>query len=71
MDNHKCTSKHDKIELRSNKVRDILGEAPNKFIRWGTAMICLIFAILITVVLCLKYPYGNGESIYEHIFSMF
>ncbi len=64
MDNLKVSSKHDKIELRSNKVRQILGEVPNKFLRWGTVMICLIFAILITVVLCLKYPYGNGESIF-------
>lgn len=71
MDNHKSTSKHDKIELRSNKVRDILGEVPNKFIRWGTVIVCLFFAILIAVILCLKYPYGNGESIFEHISFMF
>lgn len=66
-DNDKEIYTHDKIELRSEKVRQILGEVPNKFILWGVAVTCLIFAILILIVLLTKYPYGDGETIFEHI----
>lgn len=56
------------IELRSEKVRHIIGEIPPALVRWGIAIIVVIFAILLTVVLCVKYPYGNGETIFQHIF---
>lgn len=59
---------HDGLELRSYKVRKILGEVPNKFIRWGTLIVFLIFSALIVIILSMKYPYGNGETIFEHIF---
>ncbi len=67
MANDKETSSHDKIEIRSEKVRHILGEAPNRFLQWGIVLICMIFAVLIAFVLSLKYPYGSGETILEHI----
>lgn len=67
--NSRTDTSHDSFELRSDKVQNLLGEVPNKFIRWGTLIIFLIFIILIVIVLSMKYPYGNGESIFEHIIS--
>lgn len=57
----------DRIELRSEKVRDLLGEEPAGPLRWGIAVICLIFVIIIAAVLCMDWPYGHGESIFRHI----
>lgn len=59
---------HDKIELRSEKVREILGTIPNGLVCWGIVIITVIFATLIGIVLCVEFPYGNGETIFEHIF---
>lgn len=58
---------HSHIELRSEKVRNIIGEIPPVLVRWGIAIIVVIFAILLAVVLCVKYPYGHGETILQHI----
>lgn len=63
-------STHDKKELRSERVREILGEIPKGLIRWGTIIICIIFIALLVIVTCLKYPYGNGETIFEYIFHI-
>ncbi len=60
----------DKIEFRSEKVREILGTIPNGLVRWGMAIIIIIFTILIAIMLCVKFPHGNGETIFEHIFSV-
>lgn len=60
---------HDKIELRSEKVRNLLGEKPAGAARWGTAIIVLIFALFIATLLFIEFPYGNGESILRHIFT--
>lgn len=68
MDKEKQIYSNDRIEIRSEKVRKILGEVPAKFLRWGISIICVIFAIIIACVLCIKFPYGNGETIFEHIF---
>lgn len=59
---------HSRIELRSEKVRHIIGDIPPTLVRWGIALIVVIFAILLAIVLCVKYPYGNGETIFQHIF---
>lgn len=55
------------IELRSDKVRHILGSIPHGFVYWGTSIIVVIFAILIAAVLRLPYPYGKGETIFDHL----
>ena len=60
-------SSHDRIELRSEKVRRILGEVPNGYVRWGISVVSIIFIILIVAVMCIKYPYGGGETIFKHI----
>ena len=37
----------DNIQLRSEKVRNIIGELPPFLIRWGNTIFALIFALLI------------------------
>ena len=59
----------DNIELRSEKVRNLIGEIPPSLIRWGTAVIVLIFLLLLTAICFLPYPYSNGESIIRHFFN--
>lgn len=59
----------DKIELRSTKVRKLLGEIPSGLVRWGTLIITAIFILLIAAVCLLPYPYSNGESIISHILN--
>ena len=57
---------HDKIELRSEKVRKLIGEIPPSLVRWGTAIIAVVFIALLAAVCLLPYPYSNGESILKH-----
>ena len=57
---------HDNIELRSDKVRELLGEIPPSLVRWGTAIIAIVFIGLVAAVCLLPYPYSNGESILRH-----
>ena len=58
------------IELRSEKVRNLLGEMPPALVRWGTVIIVAIFLVLLLVVCFMPYPYSQGESIFQHIFIM-
>lgn len=60
---------HDKIELRSEKVRQLIGEIPPSLVRWGIAIIAIVFIALIAAVCLLPYPYSNGESILRHFFG--
>lgn len=57
---------NNKIELRSEKVRKLIGEIPPSLVRWGTAMIAIVFSALLAAVCLLPYPYSNGESILRH-----
>ena len=50
---------HYKIEIRSEKVRKLIGEIPPALVRWGTAIIALIFIALLVSVCFLPYPYSN------------
>ena len=43
----KKNESHDKIELRSEKVRNLLGEIPPSLVRWGTLIIVAIFLVLL------------------------
>lgn len=58
------------IELRSEKVRNLLGEIPPALVRWGTVIIVAIFLVLLLVVCFMPYPYSQGESILQHLFMM-
>ncbi|MBD5280764.1 MAG: hypothetical protein HDS35_09515 [Bacteroides sp.] len=55
------------IELRSEKVRKLLGEIPPSLVRWGTVIITVIFLALLATVCLIPYPYSNGESILQHL----
>ena len=59
--------KEDNVELRSEKVRNLLGEIPPTLVRWGTVVIVAIFLVLLLVLCFMPYPYSNGESIINHI----
>lgn len=59
--------KDTKIELRSEKVRNFLGEIPPALVRWGTVIIIIIYLILLLVVYFMPYPYSQGESILQHL----
>ena len=56
------------IELRSEKVRNLLGEIPPALVRWGTVIIVAIFLILLLVVCFMPYLNSKGESILQHIY---
>lgn len=68
-DNTDASNNHDKIELRSEKVRKLIGEIPPSLVRWGTVIIAIILIGLLMAVWLLPYPYSNGESILEHLIS--
>jgi len=59
-------STNDRIELRSEKVRKLIGEIPPSLVRWGTAIIAIVFLTLLAAICLLPYPYSNGESILRH-----
>ena len=58
------------IELRSEKVRNLLGEIPPSLVRWSTVIITVIFLAVLATVCLIPYPYSNGESILRHIFGI-
>ena len=60
-------NKVNQIELRSEKVRNLLGEIPPSLVRWGTVIIVAIFLALLLVVCFVPYPHSYGESILQHI----
>lgn len=55
------------IDSRSEKVRNLFGEKPPFFVRWGTSIVVIMFLILLLILLGLQYPYSNGESILQHL----
>lgn len=63
----KTDSKENKIELRSEKVRNLLGEIPPSLVRWGTVIIIAISLALLLIVYFVPYPHSHGESILRHI----
>lgn len=64
------TDVNSEIELRSDKVRNLLGEIPPSLVRWGTVIIVAIFMILLLIVCFVPYPHSQGESILQHILFM-
>lgn len=45
----KADSEQDRIELRSEKVRNMIGEMPSFLIRWGNTILVVIFILLAVV----------------------
>ena len=66
----KKNESHATIELRSEKLRNLLGEIPPSLVRWGTLIIVAIFLVLLLVVCFMPYPHSQGESILQHILLM-
>ena len=62
------TSNQSHIEIRSEKVRNIIGTNPPKFISLGIVIIILVFFVFFAFVLNLPYTYGSGETIFQHFF---
>lgn len=58
----------DRIELRSEKVQKLIGTIPPILVYSGIAVITIIFVMLILTMLLIPYPYGAGESIFQHLF---
>ena len=58
-----------RIELRSEKVRRVVGTVPSRLIGWNTTVIVIILLALLLVVCFVPYPYGDGESIIRHVCS--
>ena len=65
----KNNNNNDRIELRSEKVRSIIGTIPPALVHWGIAVITIIFVILMLVIFLVHYPYAEGESIYFFFFN--
>lgn len=64
---NKTNNTEDKIELRSEKVSNLLGEIPPSPVRWGTVIIVAIFLALLLVVCFVPYPNSFGECILLHL----
>lgn len=59
----------ERIELRSEKVRRMIGGIPPALSWWSTALLVVIFMTLIMVVAFVEWPYGYGETILQHLFN--
>lgn len=57
----------DDIELRSEKVRNLLGEMPPSLVRWGTVIIIVLFLVLLLIGCFMPYPHAQGESILKYL----
>lgn len=55
------------MNLRSIRVRQIMGHKPSIILRYGTLLIILIFTLLLVVVLIQPLPHGNGETILRYL----
>lgn len=61
MDTKHDNDSHDRIELRSEKVRQLLGEIPPALVRWGTVVVILIFLALLAAILTVPSLIGFGK----------
>ena len=51
----KAESDQNRIELRSEKVRNMIGEMPSFLIRWGNTILVVIF-VLLALIGSLHFP---------------
>ena len=63
----KENSDRNNTELRSEKVRKLLGDIPLSLIRWSTVLVVAIILALLLIVCFVPYPYSKGESILQHL----
>ena len=70
IDMDKLKDRKDNMELRSEKVRKLLGEIPPALVDWGVAILLLIVIVLLIVVCFVPYPHSKGESILSHLIGI-
>lgn len=61
---------HDKIELRSPKVRRTIGKIPSSLVWSGFIVFIVITIILIVALLLVPFPYGNGKTLLNYFLSL-
>ncbi|MDR0983072.1 MAG: hypothetical protein LBM07_07545 [Culturomica sp.] len=66
MEKHNTTPEG--IELRSEKIRNIIGRIPPALVWWGITVIAVIFVAFFLILFCLHYPDGEGKTIFQHFF---
>ena len=54
---HKAAEDQNSIELRSEKVRNLIGQMPPFLIRWGNTIMAVIFIVLGIVAWIIKKKY--------------
>lgn len=55
------------IELRSEKIKNIIGQMPSFLIRYGNSILCIIFFLLIIFAFCVPFPYRVDSNIYFEV----
>ena len=53
--------------IRSKKVRQLLGEIPSSLTRLGIIIILIIFVALLFTIFFLPYPYSADKTIIQYI----
>jgi len=53
----------EQIELRSEKIRNIIGQIPPQIIRYGISVLFIVFVLLLTLSYFFKYTYSINTTI--------
>lgn len=62
---------NDNINLRSKKVRRLIGDMPRALVLLGVGAIVIILLALLLAACFIPYPYSNGDTIIIHILNMY
>lgn len=54
----------DKIELRSEKVRKVIGDVPSGFVRYGISLITCLLIILLVIAYFI--PFEGAKNIFDY-----
>lgn len=60
--------KTEDLEVRSEKVRKVIGPIPDHIVNIGYFVVLLIILAIVCLVVLISFPYGNGESIIRYFF---
>ncbi len=55
-------------ELHSEKIRNLINEMPSSLACFGIIIIVIIIVVLTLIGFLVHYPYGEGETIFQHFF---
>ena len=67
--NSKSETDNSKIELRSDRVRKVIGEVPTTIVRIGFLINIIVLLALVLAISLIPYPYSGGESILQHVLA--